>query len=364
MTDNKHANLPIAVYVHLGPNLPEHLKFNLNRHQRLFPEQELVLITSHDQDFQLADGIYQFRVNCDELKLELFSAMGQRLDFNFRNGFWKYTLQRFFAIGEFHKLKPNRAVTHIESDVLVMPNFPWNKLNELRKLAWLKVNSELDVAAIVHFPSFDITKRLLSEIEICALQNPGTNDMLALHESARKLNNFHQYLPSITKENTNQDAQFGHSEKKSLEYFGGIFDPLNLGLWYFGQDPKNSFGLRMRYEGDPSHDLRPGQTNLNFVNNSLVDGNGTLIFSLHVHSKFLPLFGHNWEAALQKGLDQAQLRSRKYSFHLSALLLAFRGNKARKNLWQLLALIPGLNALRKYRLVENSKNSLKSLLRI
>ena len=361
---NKDANVPVAVYVHLGPNLPKHLELSLNRHRRLFPDQELVLITSHNQDFQLSDSIHQFKVNCDELQIELFNVMGKELDFNFRNGFWKYTFQRFFAIGEFHKVNPNRAITHIESDVLLMPNFPWKKFNDLKKLAWLRVNSEVDVAAIVHFPSFDSTENLLKEIEYCARQNPRTNDMIALHESANRLSNIHQYLPSLTKQNVYQEGKFGYSEEIILEYFGGVFDPLNLGLWYFGQDPKNSFGLRKRYLGDASHDLNPEKTKLNFSGGILIDGNGTLIFSLHIHSKYLPLFGKNWEAALQKGLNQANVQSNKNTFHPSALLLALRGNRARQNVWQLLALVPGINGLRKFAFVEKSKDSIKTLFRI
>ena len=364
MSEPKDTELPIAVYVHLGPNLPKHLFLSLHRHLMLFPKQELVLITSHDQEFDLPHSIQQFKVNCYELQADLFNEMAAKLDFNFRNGFWKYTLQRFFAIGEFHKVVPNRSITHIESDVLLMPNFPWDSFRENRKLSWLNVNSELDVAAIVHFPNLEKSIRLLNQIEILCRINPGTNDMLVLNECAINLGDHHSYLPSLTSQVTRHGKSLSNLQKPRLDSFGWIFDPLNLGLWYFGQDPKNSFGLRTRYVGDDSHNLDSKKTKLKFRDGVLTDGNGTLVFSLHVHSKYLPLFGKNWEEALKRGLDEAASGTKAYSFHLGALLQAFRGNKARHNLWQLLSLIPGLMWFRKFPLVEKIKNSLKSLFRI
>jgi hypothetical protein len=268
--------------------------------------------------------------------------MSRKLDFKFREGFWKYTLQRFFAIGAFHKECPNRSVTHIESDVLLMPNFPWQKFADLKKLAWLKVNSAIDVAAIVHFPTLYKTQKLLEEISRLSRLNPGTNDMRVLHEAAITLEQFHEYLPSLTSSNYQKHENFSATQERSLNHFGGIFDPLNLGLWYFGQDPKNSFGMRKRYVGDLSHDVNPIDSGLSLKTGKLSDKNGTSIFSLHIHSKYLPLFGPNWERALELGLNQALTKKRRCSFNLIALLQALRGRKLRQNVWILILLFPAL----------------------
>lgn len=364
MAENTDSSLPVAVYVHLGPNLPKHLELSLNRHKNLFPTQDLVLITSQDQHFELPFSIQQFKVNTDDLEAELFSQMSQELDFDFRNGFWKYTLQRFFALGEFHEVNSKRALTHIESDVILMPNFPWQKFSEFKKLAWLKVNSEIDVAAIVHLPTLNKTRALLKEISRLSRLNPGTNDMLVLHDAAISLKLSHEYLPSVTADNAYIPDKLGSSADESLSYFGGIFDPLNLGLWYFGQDPKNSFGLRKRYVGDSSHDLNPTRTRLKFEKDSLSDNRGTSVFSLHIHSKYLPLFESNWKSALEIGLAQALTKSRGYSLDFNALLQTLKGRKMRQNVWILTSLIPGLQQLRRIRTIEALKNQLKKLLNI
>ena len=361
MPDAKPSTLPVAVYVHLGPNLPKHLKLSLSRHQILFPNQELVLITSHDQQFDLPKSVAQFKVNSEELEMGLFTEMSQMLDFEFREGFWKYTLQRFFAIGEFHKVNSNRQLTHIESDVLLMPNFPWEKFAGLNKLAWLKVNSELDVAAIMHFPTLELTQKLLKEISRLSRLNPGTTDMLVLHEVAINLPHLHEYLPSITPRNAYNPKNFGPSEKVSLNYFEGIFDPANLGIWYFGQDPKNSFGLRKRYVGDMSHDLNPTNAKLKFEAGILVDQNQTPVFSLHLHSKYLPLFAGNWANALERGLYQAQKQQKRYFFEIKAMHSAIRGRRVRNTVWILIAHLPGMKQLRKLQALETLKNQIKKL---
>jgi hypothetical protein len=364
MLDSSPSILPIAVYVHLGSNMPKHLKLNLIRHQLLFPNQELVLITSHDQQFDLPQSIRQFKVNSEELEKDLFSEMSQKRDFEFRNGFWKYTLQRFFAIGEFHKANSNRRLTHIESDVLLMPNFPWEKFADLNKLTWLKVNSGLDVAAIIHFPTLELTQKVLEEISKLSRLNPETTDMLVLHDVTVNLKHFHEYLPSITSDNAHNPKNFGASEKDQLNYFEGIFDPAILGIWYFGQDPKNSFGLRKRYVGDESHDLNPKKMKLKFEAGILVDQNQIPVFSLHLHSKHLPLFAGNWADALESGILEAQKQQKRYSFEIKAMYWGIRGRRVRNTAWILIAHLPGVKQLRKLRALETLKNLLKNLLGI
>ena len=188
--------------------------------------------------------------------------------------------------------------------------------------------------------------------------------MLVLHDAAENLKSHHEYLPSLTHANTKQQVILGKTEDASLKNFGGIFDPLNLGLWYFGQDPKNSFGLRRRYVGDLSHDLNPVETELKFESGVLSDRSGTTIFSLHIHAKYLPLFGPNWERALQLGLEEARNKQKSVSFSLRALILALKGRKLRQNIWMLAALIPGLNRLRRIRAIESLKNRVKNLFKI
>jgi hypothetical protein len=355
---------PVACYVHLGADIPKHLVASLIRHHSLFPDQDMILVKSKDHTFELPAYVSVFCVDDSKLESELFEKMSMNLDFHFRGGFWKYTLQRFFAMNELHKTIPIRPITHIESDVLVMPNFPWTTFYNLPKLAWLKVNSEIDVAAIVHFPSAEMTEIFAREVSKLAEHNPRINDMQALHEIAKTVNSLHSYLPSVP--NSKNFNSYGVEPKGgySQDYFGGIFDPAYLGLWYFGQDPKNSFGLRTRYVGDDSHDLAAANMHLSYQDNQLITQDGVEVFSLHLHAKYLPLFGAKWEAALTKGLNEAKSRRNKYSFHIKPMLQALQSRKPHQTIWILIAMVPGLGKLRRIRAFESIKNYFKRLLRI
>lgn len=357
-------DFPLAVYVHFGSNLPKHLELGLIRHKSLFPEQRVILIV--DQLVKISDlkGIEIQRLNSLDLQKDLFDLLSKHLDFNFRDGFWKYTLQRFFALTEFHKSVPHSRIVHIESDVLVMPEFPWNKFSGLQTAAWLKVNDTIDVAAIIFLPNYKASSFLSREIVRFAQENPKINDMQALHEFASQNPAHHIYLPSLTPNTARSLDYVGAKETEFRNYFGGIFDPLILGLWNFGQDPKNSFGIRRRYVDDTNHNLNPQTAFLTYSNGILLDKNGTHVFSLHLHAKFLPLFGAEWEYALIKGLRQSAKKSNRISFHFNAFIAAIKSRKFRENFWILLALIPGIRLLRKNYYIETTKNRLKKLLRI
>lgn len=357
-------SIPSAVYVHLGSDIPIHLKYGLVRHKSLFPDQRVILIADEFVKVEKFVDIEIFSIDSANLQKNLFDSMSKHLDFNFRGGFWKYTLQRFFAISKFHETCPQSNLVHIESDVLVMPEFPWKQFSSLKTLAWLKVNDNIDVAAIVFLPNSGDSKLLSSEIMRFALENPLINDMEALHQFAKENPLSQVYLPSVTPDTLRRPETLKTRELNMLEHFEGVFDPLILGLWNFGQDPKNTFGIRRRYVDDVSHHLHPEKAHLKYSNGILLDQHDVRVYSLHLHSKYLPLFGPNWERTLINGLRQSMKKSNQFSFHPTALVAAIKGRKLKENIWILVALIPGVGFLRKSQLVENKKNVIKRWLHI
>ena len=353
---------PIAVYVHLGPSIPTHLKLNIERHREIFPTQEITLIVDQEVEFGEFKNIDIFKVDSESLESELFAQMSKYLNFEFRNGFWKYTLQRFFALNLYHSFVSDKALLHIESDVLVMPDFPWQEFLKLGTLAWLKVNDEVDVAALVFSPKFTDTDFLISKLRIYASKNPKINDMEALQMFASEFPDRHYYLPSRTHTCSRSGKELSNSESKALSRFGGVFDPLAFGLWYFGQDPKNSFGLSKRYVDDESHFVSPADAGLSLVGNSLKLTDETKVFSLHLHNKKLSLFGMSWKSNLYRGLNQAQFRSNALGFEWKAFYRSLQGRSFKGNVWLILGSTPFLRKLRKIRLLESVKDSLKRLI--
>jgi hypothetical protein len=364
MENRGGAILPIAVFVHLGPKLPNHLLLNLQRHVDLFPHIETVLIVDHVHSENIPDSIQRYFFRESKEDNELFEHMEKFSDFKFRNGFWKYTFLRLFALGDFHRTKSERAILHIESDVILMPNIPWEKFDQIDKIAWMRVNEINDVAALVYSPSSTETDYFVDSIRRYAFEDPKTTDMFSMIKFARENQNRHTYLPSITSDRSRDIFIVRRQQDAAVSYFGGYFDPLALGLWYFGQDPKNTYGVSTRYVDQTHHDYFAPNAGLTFESNQLFDTSGTKVFALHVHSKNLAIFGSEWRSALSKVLSDAREGRNQKSFVFRSFVESLRDRSARAHFWLLLARLPGSKYLRKISLLEKLKDHVKRFFRI
>jgi hypothetical protein len=356
--------LPIAVFVHLGPKLPKHLLLNLERHVDLFPHIETVLIVDHVHSENIPESIQRYFFRESKEDIELFEHMEKYSDFKFRNGFWKYTFLRLFALGDFHRSKNDQVILHIESDVILMPNIPWEKFGLIKEIAWMRVNEINDVAALVYSPSSTETNYFVDSIRRYAFEDPKTTDMFSMIRFVKENENRHTYLPSITADRCRDVFSMRFQQAAMVEYFGGYFDPLALGLWYFGQDPKNTYGVSTRYIDQTHHEYFAPNAALTFENNKLFDTSGIEVFALHVHSKDLALFGPEWRNALSKVLSDARKGRNQKSFVLPSFIDSLRDRSTRAHFWLLLARLPGSKYLRKISLVEKLKDHVKKFFRI
>ncbi len=354
----------IAVYVHLGPDIPKHLLLNLDRHADLFPNQKIVLISNEKWDGKITSKVENFLVPTQMMDSELFKEMSKHLDFSFRKGFWQYTFQRLFVLEALHLKYPERSLLHIESDVVIMPNFPWEEFGNIPHLAWLPVNHESDIAALVFSPNLNMTQELVKSLVEFATLNPDTNDMMALRNFAVRYPDKHKYLPSITIQTLNRKRDSESPESLNSDFFGGIFDPIAFGMWNFGQDPRNFFGIRRRYFIDDSHFVDPSKVFLTYEKSELRDQNGTAIFNLHLHSKYLGLFGPDWEKELRIGLQEAKMNHKKYSFSHNIFKSLLREKGLKLMLWEMLANFPGLKKLQSRSTGKFIKNQVKKMLRV
>jgi hypothetical protein len=245
-----------------------------------------------------------------------------------------------------------------------MPDFPWEHFRTSSKLSWLSVNNGSDVAALVFSPNASETEFLVNQIRIYAEKNPAINDMFALWQFAQEFPSRHSYLPSLTEANSVDSIQRKREKDSRQSEIEGLFDPLALGLWYFGQDPKNSFGLVRRYQVDPSHYLKAKETHLKWAEGRLKDMSGAPIYSLHIHTKELTFFGDGWEAALSKRFTESEFLAKRFKVDLDALMSSVKGKSLSSIVWQLAANSQKINSLRKYRIFEQTKDYLKKLFRL
>ena len=280
------------VFVHLGPSKAPHLTRNIQRLSTLFPDLRITVIVSTISSLEIRDNpsiaIFQYK-NTNEVNERL-----ERLLYNpkFRSGFWRYSLERIFALEQYHYTCKDEKLLHLESDCLVLPNFPFGKFAEFEKLAWTRDTDIADVATILFLPNYNESSWLAKEVTELLFDNFELTDMTALNTIARANTERVHLLPSKSEE-----IYQGNS------YWDGIFDPAGYGVWLTGQDPRNNFGFVIRGKIGSNTLVKPSCFDYTFIANGellLKDELGTIpLYNLHIHSKNLLLFSNFWKTTLR-----------------------------------------------------------------
>jgi hypothetical protein len=271
-----------VVFVHLGPSKAPHLWRNIRSIKRQFPEIEVHLIYSseeHKAEVERTD-VRSFFYQTSKSDETLLNQMDS--DSKFRNGFWRYSFERLLALEFFHHSLPDGSgILHLESDIAIMPDFPFEIFSKVRKLSWTKFNDSHDVSALLYSPNQTQTswlaKRLREEIE----RDTSLTDMTALSAIHDKNPEIIEYLPTIS---TGPNA-----------IFPGVFDGAAIGMWLTGRDPRNSFGVVQRNVRLPEAFDDASRYRFDISKSGLLKvqrGDQQLsIYNLHIHSKKLGLFG-------------------------------------------------------------------------
>jgi hypothetical protein len=177
------------------------------------------------------------------------------MDEKFRQGFWRFSLERLFALTAHHDLYPNDSLLHIESDILLLSNFPFDSFQSITTPAWLKFDKTRDLATILYLPDISksqwFTEKMVQEVKNCN----EINDMQLLNLISSKYPSEITILPSSPNTTTSllNDNDFLEEKEKQLlstnfYKFEGIFDPAALGIWLTGSDPRNNFGVTRRFD--------------------------------------------------------------------------------------------------------------------
>jgi hypothetical protein len=297
-----------AVFVHLGQEVPKHLISNLRIVQTNFPQQKIHLIVNTLPSDKILD-LPGVEVHVLKVSDEIDNILNELApDKKFRKGFWRLTLERLLILEKFHKSRPDAKILHIESDIFLFPNFPFDKFDSLKKISWIKVSSTRDVAAIVYLPNSTETTTFISRM-VNALRSSGwLDDMEMLSTLMNEFGTEYEYLPSLNptqmelKSNSHSSEKTNKQLTSNFELFDGIFDGAQLGIWLTGWDPRNSYGFtRVRDEShisDASGFLNPKKVTFFFDDYNclhyLVEGRSTNVYTLHIHSKSLKIFSEGW----------------------------------------------------------------------
>ncbi len=359
----------VLCLIHLGEEDAPHLWANLAYLEKTFENIECVLILDSARFIDQAKslGIKTHFYIRDQAADDLFSRAENNFDYEFRNGFWRYSLERLFAFVQFHSTISN-PLLHIESDILLFKNFPWSQFSALENMGWQSLSQNSDVASILFSPtpksSAIFGSRILSLIE----EDHSLTDMTVL---ARLRHEFHlDYLtiPSAPSVDVNVFNEYRFEEKVRISAltsnFGGYFDSAPLGMWNFGQDARNNYGFSVRFKKMPESILDPSRIDLQYDKSGtkLIDQFGSYIYSLHIHSKDLSLFDVENIEVIRLYLF-GRIRHKKHIFHRAMFVRLISDYKRRGKLLELFANLPVFIRLNRFAIFRITKKMFKTLIR-
>lgn len=292
------------VFVHLGTRIPKYLESNLRRHIDLFGSRGVVLIhDQHNEEIEIERlETYRTEIESSWKTLDRYSHHPK----DFRNNFWLHVSTRFFALEQYMR-NTNEPILHVESDVILSRDFPFDRFAEIQHELAFPVMSELrGVGSTVFVKNHKSAKLLTSNLLEEVRRNPHTTEMLTMkrlfEENKSRILRLPIGPPTVS---VYRNANRVEKEEllRSSILFGGVMDGVEIGQYFFGTDPRNKRGIKL-----VRHDLANGfldvtKTSLKyddsreFPNLVSIDDLGvrtyTKIFSLHLPSKEIKLFRTN-----------------------------------------------------------------------
>jgi hypothetical protein len=360
----------VLCLIHLGEEDAPHLWANLVYLGKTFADIEFILILDSSRFIDHAKSL-SIRTHLyirDEAVDDLFSRAENNFDYEFRNGFWRYSLERLFAFVQFHSTISS-PLLHIESDILLFKNFPWSQFSALENMGWQSLGPNSDVASILFSPTPDSSEifgsRILSLIE----EDHSLTDMTVLAKLRHKFELDYLTIPSAPPTDENVFNEYHLEETVRISElasdFGGYFDSAPLGMWNFGQDARNHYGFSVRFKRMPESILDPSRIDLQFDKSGtkLIDQFGSYIYSLHIHSKDLSLFDVENVEVVRLYLF-GRIRYRKHIFHKAMFVRLISDYKRRGKLLELFANLPIFKLLNRFAIFRMIKKMFKMLIRL
>lgn len=335
------------VFVHLGNEVPVHLVANIRRMQRIWAQNEITLILNRELELEIDVSTYIYRRKVEIQELFTRSDM--------EDDFWTKSLERLVALADYVLSRDFRGpILHLESDVLLMPNFPFIELSNLHQLTWNRYNDKKDVGALVFIPNRRSTEIFLNAIIATVKDNPRVTDMTLLSILSNQLGIGKTFSNRLIPKNESYlgESQYNNPSVVSDFKEKGIFDPAQIGMWIAGLDPKYTFGIT-KYQNNSfivngDSEVDPSKMKYSFNQDKhfyghLSNGEKVPIWSLHIHSKNLRLFEENWaeELALLVSKSRSWFSSHWDIRMTSSLIIE---NYHRKTLIRFLSHLPALKS--------------------
>jgi hypothetical protein len=287
------------VFVHLNGQIPRYLRLNIQSLLNKFPERKIVLIHNQAILNWAPKRLWQHRYLGSREISKIENLLGHPR--NFRKNFWFTSIARFDAIRDYIQIT-DESVIHIESDVIISTDFPFERFESLKEpISYPIVASNRGVASTLFIRDLVSANLLISSALQCVQVDGSTSDMeiLSFHEKSfsRQVSRLAFAPPAQSSFHDSNPCPNLDQLRQSIEHFEGIFDGNDVGVFLFGTDPRNHRGLSLlRSEisnnyASPKNWVFIFDRNRKFV--SIRTEEGILpIYSIHATCKQLFLF---WE---------------------------------------------------------------------
>ncbi len=207
-------------------------------------------------------------------------------------------MARFLALVEYQEVV-GKELIHIESDVIISRDFPFEKFQNLREsISFPIISDERGVASVLYLKDSKASAGLLETLMEELQRDVFTSDMLILgrHFLGEKSVCPLPIGPGGTlyyRKFTPQGIQ--GIWDRTRDEFGGVFDGADVGIYFFGTDPRNSRGRSFLQReipteyGNAKQWLLEYSDSRNFID--FVSGESRIpLYCLHVTSKQLSMF--------------------------------------------------------------------------
>lgn len=342
-------------FVHLGGQLPGHLLANIRHVKKYFPERTIHLIVSKDSTPQeVPDYVSIHRY----LGIPFLDEQIERLfkESKFRNGFWRFTLERIFAFLWLSNQLRDVPLLHIESDVFIFPYFPFEFFDCSKKFTWMPVDNMKDIASIFYVPNSMQANELLNKSETALLKIEAKTDMYLLRELANEFGESFSYLPTLDSgemEKIMDGLPINQFDVRDISPNLGLFDAAAIGMWLTGVDPQNNYGVTRYFDSqlidEAGFFVKPDRLNLTFSPTgkliALIDDKCYDIYCLHIHSKSLNIFSSDWQHEIKRLCDLSVQKKIYKEFSLKKLYDLSMSNYREKTLIPYLLFSPPLRPI-------------------
>jgi hypothetical protein len=290
------------LFAHFDTPIPKYLENNLIRCKNLFPSHSVILLTNVNYKFKKFNGInivkYFPSKNWEMVKNNLNHSH------EFRKNFWFLSLGRLIAISEF-VIANNAEVLHIESDVLISKDFPFEAFSQGDpEILFPQVSESRSIASTLYLRNAKVANKLIDFIKISSTEDSYVTDMKVLSKLSKLQDVNFLVLPSIP--SNSKLLQNNHkldlkANEESIKYFKGLFDGADLGIYLFGDDPRNHRGKSKVRQVISDSFFVPQKIDFafNFERKFLdiydpMTNSSIPIYSLHIHVKSAKFFTESY----------------------------------------------------------------------